>query len=100
MWVPPNPVSLVVEYSVAMLLTQGFNPGRMNQVNRFSSSAVALVASHRVDKCALLFLKLPHSEAKEKVICGASVVELFETIGNSGSHWCSITQVPSISLIW
>ena len=44
----------------------------------------------RVDNCALWFLKLPHSEAKDQVIYNinnprgsSSVVELLETIGNS-----------------
>ena len=44
----------------------------------------------RVDNNGLWFLKLPHSEAKEQVICNvkilggsSSVLELFETIGNS-----------------
>ena len=45
----------------------------------------------RVSNCALWFLKLPHSEAKEQVIFNvnilggsSSVLELLETIGNSG----------------
>ena len=44
----------------------------------------------RVAYCAIWFLKLPHSEAKEKVIVNvnilggsSSVLELLETIGNS-----------------
>ena len=44
----------------------------------------------RVDNCDLWFLKLPHSEAKKQVIFNvnivggsSSVLELFETIGNS-----------------
>jgi hypothetical protein len=43
----------------------------------------------RVANCALWFLKLPHSEAKEQVICNvnilrgySSMLELLETIGN------------------
>ena len=45
---------------------------------------------NRVDKCALGFLKLTHSEAKEQLIYSvnilggsSSVLELFEAIGNS-----------------
>ena len=46
---------------------------------------------YRVANCALWFLKLPHSEAKGLVIFNvnilggsSSVLELLETIGNSG----------------
>ena len=46
--------------------------------------------AHRVSNCAIWFLKLPHSEAKEQLIFNvnilggsSSVLELLETIGNS-----------------
>ena len=44
----------------------------------------------RVDNCALWFLKLPHSEAKEQMIYNVNILggysrglELLEAIGNS-----------------
>lgn len=50
-----------------------------------------MVLAYRVDNCALWFLKLPHSEAKKQAIFNvnilggsSSVLELLETIGNSG----------------
>ena len=42
----PNPVSLVVKYSVAAdLRVAGLNPGKVNQVNLVSSSLVSVGVS-------------------------------------------------------
>ena len=60
----------------------------------------------RVSNCALWFLKLPHSEAKEQVIYSvnflrgsSSVLELLETIGNSAVWlWILCWREPHVSL--
>ena len=55
---------------------------------------------YRVANCALWFLKLPHSETKEKVIVNVNILggssSVLETIGNSARRQIIYPRTPNL----